>query len=127
VQSGNIGQPTRRPGEWIIDETVEAIHEAAVRLVHADPDLARFRAVVDEEAAMEAHAALRRKFFLPVRPLQHYLDALRAARFAIVDVTTRTIRARVADWYDFLATYHEGVLGWLGGSERVEGSPPRDE
>ena len=127
VQSGNIGQASPRQGEWIIDETVEAIHLAAVKLVREDASLAALRPKVDDPTAMAAHAALRQKFFLPVRPLEHYLDALRAARFTIEDVRTRTIRARVADWYDFLAVYHEGVLGWVGGSERVEGHAPSDE
>src|SRR6185436_16770233 len=42
VQSSNIGQPAGRPGEWIIDETVDAIHEAAVELVRGDESLARY-------------------------------------------------------------------------------------
>jgi hypothetical protein len=73
---------------------------------------------------MEAHAEIRRKFFLPVRPLSHYLSALEAAGLVVDDVRTRTIEAKVDEWYSFLAVYHEGVLGWAGGSERVERIAP---
>jgi len=34
-----------------------------------------------------------------------------------------TIPARVDQWYDFLSVYHEGVLGWVGGAEKITGSP----
>ena len=36
-------------------------------------------------------------------------------------------RPRSTDWYEFLAAYHEGVLGWAGGSRRVDGADPTDE
>jgi hypothetical protein len=62
-----------------------------------------------------------------VRPLGHYLEALERAGFTIEGVEHRTIEARTADWTAFLAAYHEGVLGWVGGSERVEGVAPADE
>ena len=62
-----------------------------------------------------------------MRPLQHYLDALRAAGFAIEGVKNRTIGASVEEWYDFLAVYHEGVLGWVGGVEKIEGRAPSEE
>ncbi|MDC0255575.1 hypothetical protein OAK75_11805, partial [Bacteriovoracales bacterium] len=25
------------------------------------------------------------------------------------------------DWYEFINVYHEGVLGWVGGSKRITG------
>jgi SAM-dependent methyltransferase len=122
VQSGNIGVPDLPEGAWIIDETVEAINAAAERIVQADERWAAHR----ERSGDPRYAALRRKFFLPVRPLGHYLEALERAGFTIEGVEHRTIEARTADWAAFLATYHEGVLGWVGGSERVDGVPPTD-
>jgi SAM-dependent methyltransferase len=123
VQSGNIGVADLAEGAWIIDETVEAISAAAERLVLADERWAPYRDRIGDPR----YAALRRKFFLPVRPLGHYLEALERAGFRVEDVEHRTIEARTGDWREFLATYHEGVLGWVGGSERVEGSPPGEE
>lgn len=127
VQSGNIGVAELAEGAWIIDETVEAISAAAERIVRADERWAAHRVGLDDSERRNRYAALRRKFFLPVRPLGHYLEALERAGFTIESVRHRRIEASTADWTAFLATYHEGVLGWVGGSERVEGEPPSDE
>src|SRR5688572_6518842 len=126
VQSGNIGVPVLAPGEWVIDETVEAIGSAAVELVRASGEWQAYRAMVEDADRTAAYEQLRRKFFLPVRPLEHYVAALEAGGFAVEDVEHRTVEAHVDQWYEFLSTYHEGVLGWVGGSERVEGTPPSD-
>ncbi len=124
VQSGNIRNPAAPAGTWIIDETVDAIHRAALEIVAADPALARYRAVFADAPRMAAYDALREKYFLPVRPLDHYLDALRAAGFAVEQCNAAVIAARVDEWFEFLAAYHDGVLGWVGGTAKVDGSPP---
>ena len=114
-------------GAWIIDETVEAISAAAEEIVRADERYAAYRDGLDDGVRRAAYDELRRKFFLPVRPLAHYLEALEAAGFRIERVEHRTIAADTAEWTAFLGAYHEGVLGWVGGSERIEGEPPSAE
>jgi SAM-dependent methyltransferase len=126
VQSGNIGAPELAAGAWIIDETVEAISAAAERLVRGDNRWSAYREALDDTNRRERYASFRRKFFLPVRPLGHYLEALERAGFVVESVEHRTIEASTVEWTAFLATYHEGVLGWVGGSERVEGVPPTE-
>lgn len=127
IQSGNIRSRPAAPGAWIIDDTVAAVDERAREIVQGDERFARHRAVLDDAARMRAYDALRQKFFLPPRPLEHYLDALRAAGLEVVNARTRPIRAKTSEWFDFLSVYHEGVLGWVGGSERVEGREPAPE
>jgi ubiquinone/menaquinone biosynthesis C-methylase UbiE len=122
VQSGNIGVPNLPEGTWIIDETVEAINAAAEELVRKHERWAPYRGRIGDPR----YAALRRKFFLPVRPLGHYLEALERAGFTVEAVEHRVVEASLAEWTAFLGAYHEGVLGWVGGSERVEGVPPTD-
>lgn len=124
VQSGNIRDPDAPAGSWIIDDTVHALDEAARVLVREEPRFARFRPVLDEGAKMAQYDALRRKFFLPPRPLAHYLDALEQAGLRVVATRTRPVHAKTDEWLDFLRVYHEGVLGWVGGSARVEGREP---
>jgi ubiquinone/menaquinone biosynthesis C-methylase UbiE len=127
VQSGNIRNPDMPDDEWIIDETVEVIHDAAMDIVREDATLEAFRAHLSDEAYMAAHDELRRKYFLPVRPLDLYLDTFRGSGFDVTSIQRRRIPARVDEWYEFLAVYHEGVLGWVGGAERVTGaSAPED-
>lgn len=124
VQSGNIRNPQAGPREWILDETVWAIHEVAMGLVRNDPRYAAYRPLLDDEARLAAHVAHRDRVFLPVRPLDYYVRCLEGAGFTIEAVSARTIEARVEDWFQFLGAYHEAVLGWVGGSAKIDGRPP---
>jgi SAM-dependent methyltransferase len=127
VQSGNIRNPQARPSEWILDETVWAIHEVATGLVRNDPRYAAYRPLLDDEPRMRAHVAYRDQVFLPVRPLDHYLRCLEEAGFTVEAVTARSIEAQVGHWFEFLSAYHEAVLGWLGSSVKVDGKAPSSE
>jgi SAM-dependent methyltransferase len=124
IQSGNIGLAKMPAGSWIIDNTVEAIHRAAMTIVREEPGYEAYRAGLDDPARMDRYDKLRAKFFLPVRPLEYYVDQLKQAGLAVDRVSHASIEAHVDQWYAFLATYHEGVLGWLGGSARLEGADP---
>ncbi len=127
VQSGNIRNPQARPSDWILDETVWAIHEIATGLVRNDPRYATYRPLLDDEARMQAHVAWRDRVFLPVRPLSYYLHCLQSAGFRVEEVTARTIEASVDHWFEFLSAYHEAVLGWVGGSVKVDGTAPSED
>ena len=127
VQSGNIRNPSARPTEWILDETVWTIHEVATGLVRNDPRYAAYRPVLDDETRMRAHLAYRDRVFLPVRPLDFYVRSLETAGFTVESVTARTIEASVDDWFEFLRAYHDAVLGWVGGSAKVDGKDPSPE
>lgn len=122
IQSGNIRSPDLPDDQWIIDETVEVIHREAMDLVRRDERWAGYREALDDDAYMADHDRLRQKYFLPVRPLESYLETLRGEGFDVTSIQHRRIPARVAEWYDFLAVYHEGVLGWVGGAEKIVGA-----
>jgi len=126
VQSGNIRNPNAPEHAWIIDETVEHLHRQAIEIVQADDRWASYRSVVADTARMERYDALRRKYFLPVRPLDHYTGALERAGFELEEVACRPIQARSDEWFQFLGAYHEGVLGWVGGVEKIEGTAADD-
>jgi SAM-dependent methyltransferase len=123
VNSGNMRNPRAGESEWIIDETVYVVHEVAAGLVRTDPRWAGYRDVLDDEERMRAYLAYRDRVFLAPRPLDYYLDALRSAGFEIVDVSERTIEADVGEWYEFLSAYADAVLGWVGGTAKVDGEP----
>lgn len=127
VQSGNIRTTFQRKDQWIIDDTVEAVQAVAVDIVRTDERFTRHRASVADAAHMDAHARFRAKVFPPVRPLEAYVEAFGRAGFAPVDIAVRPVVARVDEWVEFLATYHEGVLGWVGGAEKVTGRPPDEQ
>ena len=83
--------------------------------------------VLDDKDKLRDYRRLRKKYFLPVRPLDHYVGALRKCGFTVEEVSNETIEARVSEWYEFLSAYHEGVLGWAGGVEKIEGRSPTEE
>jgi SAM-dependent methyltransferase len=127
ICSGNMRNPNARPGEWIIDETVAKVNDIAADLVMAEPAFAQYRTALEDAALMSRHERLREKVFVPVRPLDLYVQAFSDAGFTPLHVFEETIFARVDEWYRLLSTYHDGVLSWVGGSEKVEGAPPSAE
>ncbi len=126
VQSGNIRNPEAPDDCWIIDETVGHIHRIAMDIVADSSAFNDFRPALTDTEFMAAHDKLRAKYFLPVRHVDHYREAFVAAGFSITSCTTERIEARVADWFYFLSVYHEGVLGWVGGAQKITGHIPPD-
>ena len=124
INSGNIRNPRARPNEWILDETVWVINEVAEGLVRTDPRYGAYRASLDDQDRLAAHHAYRDRVFLAPRPLEFYLGALEAAGFTVEQVREETIEASVDDWFELMSTYHDAVLGWVGGTEKVDGRPP---
>lgn len=127
IQSGNILNPDQPGDSWIIDNTVEALQPVAKAIVRDDDRFSAFRDRLDNAEYMARYDALRRKFFLEVRPLSYYLDALRDAGFEVTGTLGRTVHARVNEWADFLCAYAEGVLGWAGGSARLGDPQPSQD
>lgn len=122
IQSGNIIHPA--PRGMIIDDTVNAIHEEAKHIVATEERYHAYRTSLLDGALMSAHDAVRTKFFLPPRPLSYYEDELAKAGFQVESVRTKRIVAQTDEWLDFLQVYHEGVLGWVGGTTRIDGKEP---
>ncbi|MCZ6651229.1 MAG: class I SAM-dependent methyltransferase [Acidobacteria bacterium] len=127
IQSGNIRNPEAGEDEWIIDETVEHIHLAAMEIVREEERFVRYRPCLEDREYMRQHDALRQKYFLPVKLLSHYVSALQVAGLPVLEITRQTIEARVDEWFNFLAVYHEGVVGWLGGARKLVGREPADD
>lgn len=121
VQSGNVA---RGGGGLVIDSTVHAAHDHAVRLAAEEPRWRAYREVLGDARRMAAYREVRDRYFLPVRPLQQYEAWLRGAGFAVERVRHRPVEVRLDEWTQFLSVYHEGVLPWVGGTEKVDGRPP---
>lgn len=127
VQSGNIDNPAAAGDAWIIDRTVEELQPHARSLVESDAQYAVFRDALHDDARMAKYDQLRRKYFLPVRPLEFYVQKLCDAGFEVTSAEAKSIEASTEEWFEFLAAYHEGVLGWAGGAPKVSGEQPSDE
>lgn len=127
INSGNLRNPAAKPGEWILDETVWVINDLAESLVRSDPAYERYRPVLDEPERMHAHHAHRDRVFLQPRPLAYYTGAIERSGLTVTDVSQATIVAVVDEWFELMAAYHDAVLGWVGGTKRVEGADPSEE
>jgi SAM-dependent methyltransferase len=127
INSGNLRNPSAKPGEWILDETVWVINDLAESLVRSDPAYAQYRAVLEDTKRLGAHHAHRDRVFLHPRPLEHYTDALSRNGLTVTDISQATIVAEVTEWFELMTAYHEAVLGWVGGTKRIEGEEPSEE
>lgn len=127
INSGNLRNPSAKPGEWILDETVWVMNDLAESLVHSDPEYAPYREALADTKRMAAHHAHRDRVFLQPRPLAYYTDALVRNGLTVTDVSQATIVADVDEWFGLMAAYHEAVLGWVGGTKRIEGREPSEE
>ena len=124
INSGNILDRDAASDEWIIDTTVAVLNEVAERLVREDERYAAHRAVLTDRARMAAYGEYRDQVFLPPRALSRYLESLERTGFAVENASARRIIATVSEWHEFLKTYSDAVLGWIGGTEKVEGRVP---
>lgn len=126
IGSGNMRNPASAPAEWIIDETVAKVNEIAAQLILEEPAFEEYRDNLTDSAKLAAHTKLREKVFVPVRELDFYCDSFEAAGFDVLHVFDATINARVDEWYQLLATYHDGVMSWVGGSPKADGHKPTE-
>jgi SAM-dependent methyltransferase len=124
INSGNIRNPRAAAGEWILDETVWVINDIAEGIVRSEPEYERYRPVLDDSERMRAHALTRDRVFLRPRPLEYYTTALSTAGLEVTDVREHTVVADVREWFEFLTAYHDSVLGWVGGTKKLDGTAP---
>ncbi len=127
INSGNLRNPRAQAGEWILDETVWVINDIAEGIVRSEPGYARYRPVLDNKERMAAHAQTRDRVFLRPRPLEYYTAELTRAGLSVTDVREQTIVADVGEWFELMTAYHEAVLGWVGGTRKLDGEPPSAE
>jgi SAM-dependent methyltransferase len=120
INSGNLRNPRAAAGEWILDETVWVINDIAEGIVRGEPEYAKYRSVLDDTNRMKAHAEQRDRVFLKPRPLEYYTTALVGAGLTVTDVREKTIVADVREWFELMTAYHESVLGWVGGTKKLD-------
>ncbi len=123
--SGNILASAEGRPEMTIDSTVVAARQR----VRDEYQQRRFRspqAHRNESATARsaAHDAYFRRVFPPARSLDCYLDALSKAGFVDCQYFVRPVSVRVSDWVGFLSAYEDPIVGFIGGSTKVDGRPP---
>jgi ubiquinone/menaquinone biosynthesis C-methylase UbiE len=127
INSGNILNPSIDVESKLIDQTVEEISKISFDIVKSEPKYSKYLYLIDNFEYISNHDELRKKYFLPIRPIDFYTDELVKNGFKITEVKTINIDAKVDEWFDFLKVYHEGVIGWIGGSKKITGMEPTEQ
>ena len=127
INSGNILNPSMDVESKLIDQTVEDISKISFDIVKSEPKYSKYLDLIDNFEYINKHNELRKKYFLPIRPIDFYTDELLKNGFKITEVKTINIDAKVDEWFDFLKVYHEGVIGWVGGSKKITGIEPTEQ
>ena len=128
INSGNIRNPRARRSEWILDETVWVVGEIAEGLVRTDPRYAAYRRRPRQHRADEGARRLSRPGLPAARGRSTSTSRRSSSAGSRSSRCARpSIEAGVQDWYEFLCAYHDAVLGWVGGTEKVDGAKPSEQ
>ena len=126
INSGNIYNPLMGADTKLIDQTVNEISKLSFDIVKENPKYFKYIDLMEDFEYINKHNTLKDKYFLPIRPINFYTDELIKNGFKIVEVKTIDVGAKVDEWFDFLKVYHEGVLGWIGGVNKITGVDPKE-
>lgn len=127
INSGNILNPNMDSSSVLIDQTVNDIAKISYDIVTNDPKYSKYVDLIQNFEYINKHDKLRDKYFLPIRPIDFYTEELTKIGFKIIEVKTENIDSKVSEWFDFLKVYHEGIIGWIGGSKKITGVEPTEE
>ena len=123
INSGNIRNPRARRSEWILDETVWVVGDLAEGLVRTDPAYAAYRADLDDADAPGGARRLPRPR-VPAPPAARLLpgDARAGRAEGRVGARGQHRGGRARTGTSCSPTYHDAVLGWVGGTEQLDGA-----
>lgn len=125
INSGNINNPKMKPPSSIlIDQTVNDILNVSFDIVRNNKSYHQYLDKLSDSVYMEKYIELKDKYFLPIRDIEYYTDSLYKNGFIVKEIKTVDVGANVKEWYDFLKVYDDGILGWIGGVEKVSGDIP---
>lgn len=125
INSGNINNPKMKtPSSVLIDQTINDILSVSFDIVRNNKSYHQYLDKLSDYVYMEKYIELKDKYFLPIRNIDYYTNSLYKNGFIIKEIKTVDVRANVKEWYDFLKVYDDGILGWIGGIEKVSGDVP---
>jgi ubiquinone/menaquinone biosynthesis C-methylase UbiE len=122
INSGNIlNEKMRTPSSVLIDQTVNDIFNQSFVIVKNNKKYSKYLDKLSDNSYIQKYSELKDKYFLPIRSIDYYTDSLSKNGFVIREIKTIDIGVNVGEWYDFLKVYDAGILGWIGGVEKIAG------
>lgn len=124
INSGDIANPERTGNDWRLHDAVVHLNEIAQELVRTEPAFERYREAVEDSELMAAYTKWMKEVYPPSKPVDIYLDSLSDVGFRTLHYFEHTIEITVNELSDAIFPYHDVVLGWIGGCQKIEGYPP---
>lgn len=122
INSGNINNPKMKaPSSVLIDQTVNDIFSISFDIVKNNKSYHQYLGKLSDIPYMEKYVQLKNKYFLPIRNIEYYTNSLYKNGFVVKEIKTIDVKSNVKEWFDFLKVYDTGILGWIGGVEKVSG------
>lgn len=122
INSGNINNPKMKsPSSVLIDQTVNDIFSISFDIVKNNKSYHQYLNKLSDIPYIEKYVQLKNKYFLPIRNIEYYTNSLYKNGFVIKEIKTIDVKSNVKEWFDFLKVYDDGILGWIGGVEKVTG------
>lgn len=113
-QSGNIIRSNRKNGILMIDDSVNEIHEIAIKMIRKDITFNKYKKDLDKKIEQQTP---QRKFVFPsARTLEYYSKILKSVGFRNIKVSYKRIKVAYKDWLDFLKVkrLQAGILPEIG-------------
>ena len=127
INSGNIFNSSMDSESKLIDQTVNEIAKLSYKIVKETPKYSKYSDLINDVDYIKKHDSLRDKYFLPVKNIEYYTDEILKNNFKILEIKTINIDARVDEWFEFLKVYHEGIISWVGGANKITGVDPKED
>ncbi|MBI2650186.1 methyltransferase domain-containing protein [Candidatus Woesearchaeota archaeon] len=114
-QSGNIIRNNRKHGILMVDDTVKRIHDIAIEIVQTDKNYTNYKKIIDKR--IETESRQRQIVFPEPRPLEYYLEMLKAAYFKYTEPYCKLLKIKYNEWMNFLRVkrLQAGILPEIGG------------
>lgn len=124
ISTGDMSNPKRTLSDWRLHDTVATVNEIALDVVRTDSRFEQYRNKAEDEDLLNSYASLRDYVYPTIKPIDLYLDSLSDAGLKPIHHFEVPVNITVRDLIDALSPYHEVILGWVGGSRKVEGRSP---
>jgi len=126
INSGNIFNSSMDSESKLIDQTVNEIAKLSYKIVKETPKYSKYSDLINDIEYIKKHDSLRDKYFLPIKNIEYYTDEILKNNFKILEIKTINIDAKVDEWFEFLKVYHEGIISWIGGANKITGVDPKE-
>lgn len=124
ISTGDMSNPNRSLSDWRLHDTVSTVNEIALNAVRTDSRFEQYRDKVEDEDLLKAYASLQDYVYPAIKPVDLYLDSLSDAGLKPLHYFEVPVNITAENLIDALSPYHEIILGWVGGSRKVEGRSP---